>query len=113
MQIQIEWDEQTPRIVAASVLPYPDLRRLWLRVALSPFGEYPNLDMTITDPVGRPVASASMIELRQQELALTLHLSQPPQPDAIYQAHLVLSHGGEERHRLTVDFPLTFVEPTS
>jgi len=113
MQIQINWEDQAPEIAAAVVYPYPDLRRLWLRVALTAFAEYPNLDVVITDPDGHVVASLSAVEVREQELAYTLHLRQAPQPAAVYHAHLLLTRGDTLLHQLTVDFPLTFVEPAS
>lgn len=113
MQIQINWEDQAPEIAAAIVYPYPDLRRLWLRVALTAFAEYPNLDVVITDPDGLEVARLSAVEVREQELAYTLHLRQAPQPSAVYQAHVLLTRGDILLHQMTVDFPLTFVEPAS
>lgn len=113
MQIQINWEDQAPQIMAAVVYPYPDLGRLWLRVALSAFAEYPNLDVIITDPAGNQVATLSVIEVREQEVAYTVHLRQAPQPAAIYQAHFLLTRGDVTLHRSTIDFPLTFVEPAS
>lgn len=113
MQIEINWEDQAPQITAAIVYPYPDLSRLWLRVALSPFAEYPNLDVTVTDPAGAEVATLSVIEAREQEVSYTLHLRQPPQPAAIYQAHLLLTRGDAVLHQKTIDFPLTFVEPAA
>lgn len=113
MHIQINWEDQAPQVIAAVVYPYPDLSRLWLRVALSAFAEYPNLDVVITDPAGNHVASLSVVEVREQELAYTLHLRQAPQPAAIYRAHILLTRGEALLHRTTIDFPLTFVEPAT
>lgn len=113
MHIQINWEDQAPQIVAAVVYPYPDLRKLWLRVALSAFAEYPNLDVVISDPDGNDVASLSVVEVHEQELAYTLHLRRAPQPAAMYHAHILLTRGDALLHQITIDFPLTFVEPTN
>ena len=113
MQIQINWEDEAPQIAAVVVYPYPDLRRLWLRVALTAFAEYPNLDVVITDPDDLEVARLSAVEVREQELAYTLHLRQAPQPSAVYHAHVLLTRGDTQLHQMTVDFPLTFVESAS
>lgn len=113
MQIQLNWEESPARIVDAVVYPYPDLQRLWLRVAVSAFAEYPDLDARVVDPTGREVASLAVIELHDEELSHTMHLRQPPHPDAVYKLELRLSRAGQVLDQKTVDFPLTFIDPDS
>ncbi len=113
MQIQLNWEDDPVRIVDAVVYPYPDLQRLWLRVAVSAFAEYPDLDARVIDPTGHEVASLAVIELHDQELSHTMHLRRPPQPDAVYQLELRLTRGGQLLDQQIREFPLTFVDPDS
>lgn len=113
MQIQLNWEDSPARIVDAVVYPYPDLQRLWLRVAVSAFAEYPDLDARAVDPAGREVASLTVIELHDQELSHTMHLRRTPEPDAVYQLQLRLTRGGQVLDQKVLDFPLTFVDPDS
>ncbi|QLQ06288.1 MAG: hypothetical protein HZY76_09720 [Anaerolineae bacterium] len=111
MQIQLNWEENAVHIVDAVVYPYPDLQRLWLRVAVSAFAEYPDLDVHVVDPAGHEVARLAVIELHDQELSHTLHLRRP-QANAVYHLTLRLTRG-EVLDQKTLDFPLTFVDPDS
>ncbi len=113
MQIQLNWEDAPAHIVDAVVYPYPDLQRLWLRVAISAFAEYPDLDARVLDPAGHAVASLAVIELHDQELSHTLHLRRPPQADLVYRLELRLTRGGQVLDEKHLDFPLTFVDPDS
>ena len=111
MSIQLHWEDEAPSIKAATIYPYPDLTRLWLRVALSVFASYPNLDVIVKDPNNEEVATLSVIEVRDQELSYTLHLRKKPQPDATYRAELRLTREAAVLAEKTIEFPLTFVDP--
>ncbi len=96
----------------ARLYPFPDLKRLWLRVDLSPFAQPPNLEVIIRDPEGREATSMYMVEWREPRVSLTLHLRVPPQEGGRYVAELILTETGEKvLDRKEVSFELTFVEP--
>ncbi len=96
----------------ARLYPFPDLKRLWLRVDLSPFAQPPNLEVIVRDPEGRVATSMYMVEWREPRVSLTLHLRIPPREGGRYVAELILTEKGERvLDRKEVPFDLTFVEP--
>lgn len=96
----------------ARLYPFPDLKRLWLRVDLSPFIQPPNLEVIVRDPEGRVATSMYIVEWREPRLSLTLHLRIPPQEGGHYVAELILTEKEEKvLDRKEVPFELTFVEP--
>jgi len=100
------------RILQAQLYPFPELDRIWLRIALSPFTRPPNLEAIIRDPGGQVAASMYMVEWRDPHISLTMHLRRPPQPGGRYVAELLLTEKGETLlDRKEVAFDLVFVEP--
>ncbi len=104
-------EEHPPVIERAEAWPYPDLRRVWVRVQTSPFDAYPNLALAIEDPDGAVVSSMFLVEIREIYQSLTLHLRQPPRPGESYRLLIELSR--DEGVLDTGEFPfeLTFREP--
>ncbi len=99
-------------IKRARLYPFPDLRRLWLLVDLSPFTQPPNLEVIVREPSGEVATSMYMVEWRDPRISLTLHLRRPPQPGQRYVAELILTEKGERvLDRKEVPFDLVFVEP--
>jgi len=99
-------------IQRARLYPFPDLKRLWLRVDLSPFIQPPNLEVIVRDSEGRVATSMYMVEWREPRISLTLHLRIPPQEGNRYVAELILTEKGEKiLDRKEVPFDLIFVEP--
>jgi hypothetical protein len=105
-------ESHSPRFERADVLPYPELTRLWVRVQISPFSTYPNLELSLLDPAGKTVATMFIIEAREPYQSLTLHLRQPPQAGEQYCLQIELSRDGEVLDTREVDFALRFKEPT-
>ncbi len=92
--------------------PFPDLRRLWLLVDLSPFVTPPNLEVIVRDPDGEVATTMYMVEWRDPHVSLTLHLRRPPRPGQRYTAEVILTEKGETLlDRKEVAFDLVFVEP--
>ena len=110
MQIHLSYENDPPIIERAAVHPYPDLKRLWVRVGLSSFERNPNLDVTIVGPEEETVVEMSYLESRDTYVSLTMHLPHPI-PDATYSARFVLSREDEVLDTKEIAFDLVFREP--
>jgi hypothetical protein len=86
-------------------IPLPDMKRVTVEMELSPFAEYPDLDISVLSPQGEVVANLLVVEARDQVMALTLHLRQP-EPGALYTARLTVLRGEETLDQHEVTFPL-------
>ena len=85
------------RIVEAAAQPAPDGYRVALRLILTPFLEYPNLEVSLYRPDGAAERSLTIIGTMERELLLTLHVKQPVagtyrvQIDLIYEGEVLQS----------------------
>ena len=104
-------EERPPVIERAEVLPYPDLIRLWARVQVSHFSRHPDLAFRVVDPDGQTVCTLYMVEIREPYQSITLHLRQPPRPDARYRLEIELIRDEETLDGRTLEFDLTYREP--
>ena len=77
------------RFENVSVLPYADGRRVKLKFSFPPFLDRPSVEATVTNLLGQPVASMSLIEAMDQEFEFTLHL-RGPQPQGEHTLRLIL-----------------------
>jgi hypothetical protein len=77
------------RIRDFHIEPYPDGRRLRLTMELTPFLKPPSSEIFITDLYGNPAATASLIEIVDPKLELTLHL-RIPDPQGLFTARALL-----------------------
>ena len=109
MAIPVE--EHPPVIRRAEVWPYPDLVRLWVRLEISPFAAFPNLDLTLIDPDEAVVATMAMVEIRNAYQSVTLHLRRAPRPGERYRLEIELSRDEAVLDTRTVAFELTFRNP--
>jgi hypothetical protein len=100
-----------PTIERAEVWPYPDLMRLWVRVQVSRFAQFPNLAFEVTDPDGAVVASLYMVEIREPYQSITLHLRPEPRPGATYCCRVELIRDEQLLDEQAVDFELTYRDP--
>ncbi|HIC88628.1 MAG TPA: hypothetical protein EYP04_04405 [Anaerolineae bacterium] len=106
---RLEQEEHPPRIARAQAFPYPDLKRLWVRVDMTPFVKYPNLELNVFGPDGELAQEMFVIENRDLSLSLTMHLPDPV-PDAPYRLQVVLIRDEEVLDTAEVPFHLTFVD---
>lgn len=104
-------EEHPPVIQRTEAWPYPDLRRLWVRLETSPFAAFPNLELILTDAEERIVSSMFVVELRDAYQSLTLHLREEPRPGERYRLAIVLSRNEEILDTQMLDFDLTFRDP--
>ena len=89
------------RIIHLRAGPYPDGKRVRVSLELTPFQQHPNIELTLNDPDGNEVSSASIVELVSRKLELTLHLRRPNPSGGIYTlaAHLTYPDLGEMDQR--------------
>ena len=100
-----------PVIERAEVWPYPDLKRLWVRVQVSAFAAFPNLALTVAGPDGDVACSMFMVEIRDAYQSVTLHLRREPAPGASYRLEIELMRDDAILDTRAIDFELVFREP--
>lgn len=93
------------RILAASAQPAPDGRRVALNITLTPFLEYPNLEVVLYRPDGAEERSLTIIGTMERDLMVTLHIRQPLPGD--YRAQIDLIYDGEILQTQNVIFSVT------
>jgi hypothetical protein len=77
------------RIREVSAKPYPDGKRVRVRVELDPFQKRPSLELTILNARAEPVAQARVIETMVRTMEMTLHLREE-QTGGEYTLHCLL-----------------------
>jgi hypothetical protein len=82
------------RITEAKAQPLPDGRRVMLNITLTPFLEYPNLEVMVYRPDGQEERGMSIIGTMDRHLQLTLHVARP-ESSGEYRAQIDLIHEGE------------------
>ncbi|PIZ26514.1 MAG: hypothetical protein COY47_00035 [Chloroflexi bacterium CG_4_10_14_0_8_um_filter_57_5] len=87
------------RILDLCAEPYPEGKRVRISLELTPFQQRPYIELTLNDPDGNEVSSASIVEPMGCKLELTMHLrpstSLPPVAPlrtGAYQLTAVLSY---------------------
>jgi hypothetical protein len=104
-------EDRPPTIQRAEVWPYPELNRLWVRVEISPFVAYPNLELILSDPNGEVINSMYMVEVRETYQSLTLHLRQEPHPGQPYRLTIELTRDEQMLDTRQLHFELVFRDP--
>ncbi len=104
-------EEHPPVIQRSEVWPYPDLLRLWVRLEISPFAAFPNLELTLTDPDGQVANSMFIVEMREVYQSLTLHLRKQPRQGERYRLTILLSRNETVLDTRALDFDLVFRDP--
>jgi len=104
-------EDRPPAIERVEVWPYPDLKRLWVRVQTGPFAASPNLALAVRDPDDQEVCALFMVEIRQPYQSVTLHLRQSPRPGQTYRLEIELIRDEAALDRRLVEFALAFRDP--
>jgi hypothetical protein len=104
-------EDAHPTIVRVEVWPYPDLRRVWVRMQTSPFAAFPNLTFTLSGPDGEVACALFMIEIREPYQSITLHLRHEPRPGAVYRLEITLTRDEATLDQRVMDFELVFRDP--
>lgn len=92
------------RITEVEARPAPDGRRVALQITLTPFLEYPNLEIVLFRPDGEEERSLTVVGTMDRRLILTLHVKQPMPGE--YRARVDLLHEGEVLQTQHVTFLL-------
>ena len=92
------------RIIEAVARPSPDGYRVALSLTLTPFLEYPNLEVVLYRPDGAEERSLSIIGTMERHLLVTLHVKQPL-PGA-YRVQIDLMYEGEVLQTQSVAFSM-------
>jgi hypothetical protein len=66
------------RFEELKVEPYPDARRIRVRVGITPFTSPPNIRIMINDPEAKSAATAHIVETINHRMVVTLHLRTDP-----------------------------------
>lgn len=103
------------KVVRINHQVYPDNRRVWLEVEVTPFmpGDRPNLSITVESADGKPVASMSVIETQLTLMSFTIHLRDHRPGD--YQAMVSLYYDEPSGvvHSLSCPFVVPDISHTS
>ncbi len=81
------------RITDATAQPAPDGRRVALTITLTPFLEYPNLEIALYRPDGEEERTLTIVGTMERHFMVTLHIKQP-QPGQ-YRIKIDLVHDTE------------------
>lgn len=100
-----------PVIARMEVLPYPDLQRLWVRIGVSTFSRFPDLDLTVYDPDGQIACTMYMVEIREPYQSLTLHLRLPSRAGEGYVLDVALIRDETLLDTQQLPFDLVFRDP--
>ena len=92
------------RITEVQARPAPDRHRVALLITLTPFLEYPNLEIVLFRPDGEEERSLTVVGTMDRRLALTLHVKQPMPGE--YRAQIDLIHEGEILQTQHITFSL-------
>lgn len=90
MSINFFDSEQVPkprdqiRIENLKATPYPDRRRIYIEVKVTPFQERPNLIIAMHDDADTLVGEVSVIETMHANMEFTLHLRNVDDPTGAY-----------------------------
>jgi hypothetical protein len=93
------------RITEVEARPAPDRQRVALLITLTPFLEYPNLEIVLFRPDSEEERSLTVVGTMERRLALTLHIKQPMLGE--YRARIDLIHEGEilQTQHITFELP--------
>lgn len=72
------------KIETVEIHPYPDRRRVFVHIAVTPFEERPNLLMTARDEADKIVSEMSVIETMHHDMEFTMHLRGVDEPTGLY-----------------------------
>jgi hypothetical protein len=115
MDIPLFQTDEPLRFERIILYPYPDLKRIWTRIWLSPVqGQAPNLEILVLNPDGSENTSVYMMARREQRIETTLHLRNPV-PGTTYRVLALLTEGladaAKEIDRQEFDLVLEFRNP--
>lgn len=115
MDLQLYPNGYTPRppheveIETVEWVVYPDRRRVFLHVAVTPFQERPNLLLLARDSGGTTAAELSVIETMHNDMEFTMHLRCKEDTAGTYTLIIELYY--ETRNPPQARYETTFIVP--
>jgi hypothetical protein len=79
------------RFTELHVEPWPDGTRVRVHAGLTPFLEYPNLEVGLSDSAGREITRVDIIENVDDHIVFTLHI-RTPTADGAYLLNAVIAY---------------------
>ncbi len=101
-EINLFDDDEPLRFKHILIYPYPDLKRLWVRIWLpAKQGAEPNIELRLLNPNGSENNSLLLLAQTDVRLNNTFHVKDPIEPGATYTMVAELSQGfGDESKTL-------------
>jgi len=109
--LTFRFDTKELDVERIAVYPYPDLKKLWVRVQLSAFATPVVVQMFCRDAQNNVVSEMLLVDWRDTYISLTMHLKKPPVPDATYALNVRVMRDETVLDDQQIDFLLTFVDP--
>jgi hypothetical protein len=82
---QVPQPKHKIRIIGLQAIPYPDRRRVWVEVKVTPFQERPNLLLVVYNQDGFIINELSVIETMHANMEFTIHIRTPSDPAGEYE----------------------------
>ncbi len=101
---------QLPKIYSIDVYPYPDLKRLWVKIELTPSDVRPVLDLEVFGPDGELASNMLIVETAEYQFSVTMHLRRDPQEGERYLMRGTLIYDKKEIDHFERVFDLLFVD---
>jgi len=109
--LTFRFDTQALSVERIAVYPYPDLKKLWVRVQLSAFATPVVVQMFCTDAQNNVVSEMLLVDWRDTYISLTMHLKKPPAPGETYALRVKVMRDEKTLDDEQIQFPLAFVDP--
>ena len=104
-------ETEPPKVEHIEVFPYPTLDKLWIRMNLSYFKAYPNLELYLYNPDDQLIADMLFVEHRNFYVDVTMHLREAPRPGERYRLEVFLIRDDDVLDKKVHEFALVFVDP--
>jgi len=82
---QVPQPKHKIRIIGLEAIPYPDRRRVWVEVKVTPFQERPNLLLVLKNADGFIINELSVIETMHANMEFTIHIRTTNDPAGEYE----------------------------
>ncbi len=110
-QVDLPEESEPPRIAGIEVYPYPNLTKLWIKMQLTYFKTYPNIELYLYDPDGQLLGDMLFVEHRNFYVDVTMHLRAAPRPGEPYRLEVFLIRDDTILDHQSKVFDLVFVDP--
>ena len=80
------------RFLDVRIEPWEDRKRFKVLIHLTPFQEFPNLEVSLFNAQAEEIAHTSVIENSEEKLVFTMHLRGNPTPGQPYSLQVTLSY---------------------